>query len=107
MPRGDRGGVCVGGGADGMSGAALHAARAALAAGAGLVRLVAMRETIAAAQASLPDLLTVETALGDQLEPAVVEALDGADALVLGPGLGREPRSVREEFGRQVLKNPR
>jgi len=103
MHKGDRGRVCVIGGAEGMSGAALHAARAALAAGAGLVKLVAARDTIAAAQASLPDLLTVESALGEQLEAGVVEALEWADALVLGPGLGREPRDVREQFLRHVL----
>jgi NAD(P)H-hydrate epimerase len=98
MHKGDRGRVCVIGGADGMSGAALHAARAALAAGAGLVKLVAARETIAAAQASLPDLLTVESSLLEQLEPAAVEALEWADAVVLGPGLGREPRDARKSF---------
>lgn len=103
MHKGDRGRVCVVGGADGMSGAALHAARAALAAGAGLVKLVAAHETIVAAQASLPDVLTVETAIGETLEPAVVEALEWADAVVLGPGLGREPRAAREVFVRQVL----
>jgi len=103
MHKGDRGRVCVVGGADGMSGAALHAARAALAAGAGLVKLVAARETIAAAQASLPDVLTVESALGETIEPAVGEAIDWADALVLGPGLGREPRDAREPFVRDVL----
>jgi len=98
MHKGDRGRVCVVGGADGMSGAALHAARAALAAGAGLVKLVAARQTIAAAQASLPDLLTVESALGETLEPAAREAVEWADALVIGPGLGREPRSARASF---------
>jgi len=98
MHKGDRGRVCVVGGADGMSGAALHAARAALGAGAGLVKLVATRETIAAAQASLPDVLTVESALGETLEPAVAEAIDWADAMVLGPGLGREPREARASF---------
>ena len=103
MHKGDRGRVCVVGGADGMSGAALHAARAALAAGAGLVKLVAARETITAAQASLPDVLTVESSLGDQLEPAAVEALEGADAVVLGPGLGREPRDARRQFVAAVL----
>jgi NAD(P)H-hydrate epimerase len=86
-----------------MSGAALHAARAALAAGAGLVKLIAARETIAAAQASLPDLLTIESALGEQLEPALVEALEWADAVVLGPGLGREPRAARRAFVAAVL----
>jgi NAD(P)H-hydrate epimerase len=101
MHKGDRGRVCVIGGADGMSGAALHAARAALAAGAGLVKLVAARETIAAAQASLPDLLTVESSLGETLEPAAAEAIDWADALVLGPGLGRE--TARADFVAAIL----
>jgi len=101
MHKGDRGRVCVVGGADGMSGAALHAARAALAAGAGLVKLVAARETIAAAQASLPDVLTVESTLGEDLDPAAAEALEWADAVVLGPGLGRE--TAREQFVAQVL----
>jgi len=79
------------GGSNGMTGAALHAARAALAAGAGLVKLVAAEETITAARASLPDVLTVESALGPELEPEAAEALEWADALVVGPGLGREP----------------
>ncbi|OLC09231.1 MAG: hypothetical protein AUJ01_02920 [Acidobacteria bacterium 13_1_40CM_3_65_5] len=103
MHKGDRGRVCIVGGADGMSGAALHAARAALAAGAGLVKLVAARETIAAAQASLPDLLTVESSLGEELEPAVAEAVEWADAVVLGPGIGREPRDARAHFVSAVL----
>jgi hydroxyethylthiazole kinase-like uncharacterized protein yjeF len=91
MHKGDRGRVTVVGGATGMTGAALHAARAAFAAGAGLVRLVASREATEAARASQPDLLTVESALGPELEPAVAEAVEWADALVVGPGLGREP----------------
>jgi NAD(P)H-hydrate epimerase len=103
MHKGDRGRVCVIGGAEGMSGAALHAARAALAAGAGLVKLVAGRDTIAAAQASLPDVLTVESSLGEKLDPTVTEAVDWADAIVLGPGLGREPRGTRESFVREVM----
>jgi NAD(P)H-hydrate epimerase len=98
MHKGDRGRVCIVGGAEGMTGAALHAARAALAAGAGLVKLIAARDTITAAQASLPDVLTVESALGGELEPAAADALDWADALVLGPGLGREPREDRQRF---------
>jgi len=98
MHKGDRGRVCVVGGAEGMTGAALHAARAALAAGAGLVKLVAAKETIAAARASLPDILTVESALGAELEPAAVEALEWADAIVVGPGMGREPLDARRTF---------
>src|SRR6185436_11026292 len=90
MHKGDRGRVTVVGGAEGMTGAALHAARAALAAGAGLVKLIAGKEAIAAARASLPDLLTVESALSGELEPGVQEAIEWADAIVLGPGLGRD-----------------
>lgn len=104
MHKGDRGRVCVVGGAAGMTGAALHAARAALAAGAGLVKLVAARETIAAARASLPDVLTVESALGPELEPAAREALEWADAVVVGPGLGRE--APRAAFVAAVLAAP-
>ena len=91
MHKGDRGRVTVVGGANGMTGAALHAARGALAAGAGLVKLVAAKETIEAARSSLPDVLTVESALGPELEAEAAEALEWADALVIGPGLGREP----------------
>jgi len=94
MHKGDRGRVTVVGGASGMTGAALHAARSALAAGAGLVKLVATKDTVAAARASLPDVLTVESRLGPELEPAVTEALEWADALVIGPGLGQDtPRA--------------
>src|SRR5205807_8431111 len=101
MHKGDRGRATVAGGAHGMTGAALHTARAALAAGAGLVKLVAAQETITAARASLPDVLTVESALGPELEPEAAEALAWADALVVGPGLGRE--APRTPFLQAVL----
>lgn len=101
MHKGDRGRVTVVGGAEGMTGAALHAARAALAAGAGLVKLVAGKEAIAAARASLPDVLTVESTLSGDLESETIEALEWADAVVLGPGLGRN--DVRAQFVAQVL----
>jgi NAD(P)H-hydrate epimerase len=101
MHKGDRGRVTVIGGAAGMTGAALHSARAALAAGAGLVKLVAGREAIEAARASLPDVLTVESALGGELDAGTQEAVDWADALVIGPGLGRE--EARAAFLQAVL----
>jgi len=101
MHKGDRGRVTVVGGANGMTGAALHAARAALAAGAGLVKLVAAKETIEAARSSLPDVLTVESALGPELEAAAGEALEWADAAVVGPGLGRDAH--RASFLKAVL----
>src|SRR5256884_4910083 len=78
-----------------------RAARGARAAGAGLVKLVAAKETIEAARASPPDVLTVESALGPELEPEAAEALEWADALVVGPGLGRQP--PRAQFLQAVL----
>jgi hydroxyethylthiazole kinase-like uncharacterized protein yjeF len=91
MHKGDRGRVVVIGGQEGMAGAALHAASSALEAGAGLVKLAAQEATVAAAQAALPDALTVTTALGPRPEDALVEAIGWADALVIGPGMGRGP----------------
>lgn len=101
MHKGERGRVLVIGGDEGMAGAALHAASAAFAAGAGLVKLAARGPTVQAAQMSLPDALSVVTALGPDLEPALEEAIAWADALVLGPGLGRG--SDRTSFVSNVL----
>jgi NAD(P)H-hydrate epimerase len=89
MHKGQRGRVLVIGGDQGMAGAALHAARAALEAGAGLVKLAAHPASVAAAQAASPDVLTLSSALGPDPEPALADALGWANAIVLGPGLGR------------------
>jgi len=89
MHKGDRGRVVIVGGAEGMAGAALHAASAAFAAGAGLVKVAASPVTVQAAQTVNPDALSVTTALGPGLEPELHEAIEWADAVVLGPGLGR------------------
>lgn len=109
MHKGDRGRVLVIGGQVGMAGAALHAASSALEAGAGLVKLAAEPATVAAAQAALPDALTVTTALGPTPEGALVEAVAWADALVIGPGIGRGPdrtalvRSLLEATDKPVV----
>lgn len=102
MHKGDRGRVLVIGGDRGMAGAALHAARAALEAGAGLAKLAAHPESVTAAQAALPDVLTVATSLGPNIEPALDEAIAWADALIVGPGLGRQPE--RAQLVRAVLE---
>ncbi len=91
MHKGDRGRVLVVGGDHGMAGAAIHAARAALEAGAGLAKIAATEATVRAAQASLPDALTVPTSLGPDVDPGLAEALEWADAIAVGPGLGRHP----------------
>ena len=102
MHKGERGRVVIVGGAEGMAGAALHAASAAFAAGAGLVKVATSPVTVQAAQTVLPDALSVTTALGPGLEPELEEAIGWADALVLGPGLGRG--EARDAFVRAVLE---
>ena len=87
--KGNRGRVVIVGGAEGMAGAALHAASAAFAAGAGLVKIVGARVTVQAAQSTMPDALTVTSSLGATLGPEVEAAIEWADAIALGPGLGR------------------
>ena len=101
MHKGNRGRVLIVGGAVGMAGAAMHAARTAFACGAGLVKLALPETSLNAAQSNLPDALTVTTALGPGLEPDLAEALDWADAIVLGPGLGRGEQ--RSAFAHQVV----
>jgi NAD(P)H-hydrate epimerase len=102
MHKGDRGRVLVVGGDVGMAGAAMHVARTAFACGAGLVKLALPQRSLDAAQANLPDALTVATALGPGIEPDLAQALDWADAIVLGPGLGRG--DARAAFARAVLE---
>ncbi|NIM50229.1 MAG: NAD(P)H-hydrate dehydratase [Gemmatimonadales bacterium] len=102
MHKGQRGHVVIIGGAEGMAGAALHAASAAFAAGAGLVKIAASQQTVQAAQAVHPDALTVTTALGPECEPELEEVIDWAHAVVLGPGLGRGEE--RNRFVAAVLQ---
>ncbi len=102
MHKGTRGRVLVIGGAPGMSGAALHAVSAAFGAGAGLVKLASASETVRAAEAAMRDALSLETALGPDVEEALTDALTWADAVVLGPGLGRG--RARSAFVEAVLE---
>jgi NAD(P)H-hydrate epimerase len=72
-----------------MAGAGLMAAEAALRAGAGLVRLATRPEHVAAAVARCPEIMASAVSSRLELEPL----LEGADVLVVGPGLGRSPWS--------------
>jgi ADP-dependent NAD(P)H-hydrate dehydratase / NAD(P)H-hydrate epimerase len=92
------GAVYVVGGSQGMTGAVMLAARAALRAGAGMV--VAGLPGDAAARASGSEVITrplPATSSGALDEDAAKDVLDGLDrfrALVVGPGLGRTASTV-------------
>ena len=89
--KGDRGRVVVVGGDAGMTGALRLAARSAFAAGAGLVHAVAPEATVAALTAAEPDLQTFCHAFDAPPTPGLLELIQRADAVVIGPGLGRSP----------------
>jgi hydroxyethylthiazole kinase-like uncharacterized protein yjeF len=101
MHKGERGRIAVVGGSEGMAGAAIFAAKSAARSGAGLVKICASEPSVHAAQAQSPDLMCVPTALGPDLEAPLLEVLGWADAVVLGPGLGRG--AARDAFARAVL----
>jgi NAD(P)H-hydrate epimerase len=87
--KGSRGRIVVVGGDAGMIGAARLAARAAFAAGAGLVHVLAPGPSVAAISQAEPDVQTAECPLGEPLPARARELLGRADAVVVGPGLGR------------------
>jgi NAD(P)H-hydrate epimerase len=97
--KGTRGRVALAGGDEGMAGAVVLAARAALHAGAGLVHAVVAGESVAAVQALVPQALAHRwpEAAGSRHADATGAAAPSAlrvDALAVGPGLGRSPRSA-------------
>jgi NAD(P)H-hydrate epimerase len=88
--KGDRGRVVVVGGEIGMSGALRMAARAAFGAGAGLVHAVAPPDTVAALLQAEPDVQTFTQRFDQSPSAALLELVARADAVVIGPGLGRD-----------------
>lgn len=103
--KGVRGRVVVVGGDAGMSGAIRLAGRAAFGGGAGLVFAATSRVTADALVAAEPDLQvrthSIEGAPSDELRALVTQA----DALVIGPGLGRGPG--KREFVHALVRNAR
>ncbi len=87
--KGDRGRVVIVGGNAGMTGAIRLAARAAFGAGAGLVHAVAPAETVAMLIGAEPDLQTLAHRLEPPLSAELTSLVSRADAVVVGPGLGR------------------
>ncbi|HWA41311.1 MAG TPA: NAD(P)H-hydrate dehydratase [Gemmatimonadales bacterium] len=96
--KGERGRVVCIGGAPGMSGALRLSARAAFAAGAGLVFTCSPPETTALIAAAEPDVQA--RAWSGKVESEELRVLLGqADALVVGPGLGRAPEARTAVLG--------
>jgi len=93
--------LAIVGGAPGMAGATVLAARAAMRSGAGMVKLVVAPDSVAAVQESEPYALATQWPGGDD---AVDRDVGGwADAVVIGPGLGRgdESRALLERMLRK------
>lgn len=94
--KGDRGRVVIVGGDEGMLGAARLAARAAFCAGAGLVHLVAPTASVTVAASAEPDLQTSAQPFEAMPSVRTVAVLAKANAVVIGPGLGR--KASRPDF---------
>ena len=89
--KGTRGRVVIVGGQDGMTGAARLAARAAFASGAGLVHVVLPANAADTLRVAEPDTQLLVHDFAAPLSPELVALLARADAVVIGPGLGRAP----------------
>jgi len=100
--KGTRGRVVIVGGDEGMLGAARLAVRAAFAAGAGLVHLIAPAASAAIAATAEPDLQTSVQPFEAMPSSRSTALLARADAVVIGPGLGR--RASRPEFVLGVIE---
>ena len=89
------GSVALLAGSDEVGGAALLAARGAVRAGAGYATLGTTPGVKQAVTGAIPELLCRAVTAADVLGPDAVEAfrdvIEGADALAIGPGIGRGP----------------
>ena len=100
--KGMRGRVVIVGGTPAMVGAARLAARAAFGAGAGLVHVVAPEETLATLRLAEPDVQTTAQQFSGTIDGAAADLIARADAVAIGPGLGRD--AGRAEFVVAVLQ---
>jgi len=95
LHKGKAGHVLVIGGSEGLSGAAQLCGLAALRAGAGLVTMACPRGVLAEVKAGMPDLMALPLGTGPRWSPDCLEELlphlARFEAVVIGPGLGRDP----------------
>jgi ADP-dependent NAD(P)H-hydrate dehydratase / NAD(P)H-hydrate epimerase len=99
--KGTAGRVLVVGGAMGMAGAVMLAARAASRAGAGYVRVAVPASLADVIAAQLVEQMPLACGEGSQRSlttsaaPQILEEASRADAVAIGPGLSRDPDAVR------------
>ncbi len=98
--KGDYGKVFVVAGSRGYTGAAALCAEAALRAGAGLVYLAVPESLLGAMEAKLTEVIKLglpdsDGALASSALPKILEMLEDKDVLIVGPGLGRHPHTVK------------
>ncbi len=103
--KGDRGRVVIIGGMPEMAGAVRLAARAAFGAGAGLVHVGCHPTSALVLMAAEPDVQVVADDFSLPLSPPLEQLAMLADALVVGPGLGRAPE--REELVLGLIERSR
>ncbi|MDX1577299.1 MAG: NAD(P)H-hydrate dehydratase [Gemmatimonadota bacterium] len=96
--KGQAGYLAILGGRVGMAGAVILACRAALRAGAGIVRVVSAPENREVIQTAVPSAVFVSW----EEEEGIADTLAWCDALALGPGLGRGNRGA--EIARAALE---
>ncbi|MEO5826368.1 MAG: NAD(P)H-hydrate dehydratase [Gemmatimonadales bacterium] len=89
--KGTRGRVVIVGGAPSMAGATRLAARAAFGAGAGLVHAIVPSASLLVLRTAEPDVQVDEGDFGAMPDARVLDLVRDADAVVLGPGMGRVP----------------
>ncbi|MES2179882.1 MAG: NAD(P)H-hydrate dehydratase [Gemmatimonadota bacterium] len=102
--KGTRKKIAIIGGAEGMAGAAMLAARGALRSGAGMVKCVVARESLMAIQAGEPAALAAVWPESD--EAFAHELGDWADVLLIGPGLGKRAARPMMERALRVFRGP-
>lgn len=100
--KGDYGKLLCVCGSVGMCGAAYLSAKAAYRTGAGLVRILTVRENLVPLQTALPEAIISVYDADDPDPHTVTDAAEWADAIVIGCGLGRSIGSRR--ITSQILK---
>ena len=89
--KGDNGKVLIIAGASGFGGAAILCGTGALRSGAGLVKVALEKDNYQALLSVRPELMTVDLNSAEALQ----KAIDWADVIAVGPGLGVNERTQR------------